>query len=131
MTTVGDQEPTTNLERVQRERDLYRKLLDIGAHHEIESFLEQALALMIEMVCARRGYLELLGEGRAEPRFWIARGCSEDDVASVRAQFSGGVIAHALASGQTIATVSALDDPRFRDRGSVRKNQIEAVLCAP
>ncbi|MFO0586074.1 MAG: sigma-54-dependent Fis family transcriptional regulator [Polyangiaceae bacterium] len=121
------------MERVQAEKQLLQKLLELGTKDEMESFLEEALGLIVEIARARRGYLEIRDEtdtARKEP-FWIARGCSEEDVAEVRSAFSSGVIAEAIARGRTIATVSALEDPRFRDRRSVRKNRIEAVLCAP
>ncbi|WP_437322381.1 sigma 54-interacting transcriptional regulator [Sorangium sp. So ce394] len=118
---------------MRRERDLYRKLLELGGNNEIEPFLEEALALIVDIAGARRGYLEIRDDGAdAEGTpFWMARGCTEEDVAGVRAAISRGVIAQAIASGQTIVTSSALNDPRFRDRGSVRANRIEAVLCAP
>src|SRR6185295_4818799 len=44
---------------------------------------------------------------------------------------SRGIIAEALATGNTIDTPSAVLDPRFRDRGSVQIRNIQAVLCAP
>jgi Nif-specific regulatory protein len=121
------------LDEAQRERDLYRKLLDLGHQTEIEPFLDEALALIVELAGAQRGYLEILddrGPSHVTP-LSIARGCSDVEVAEIRAAFSGGVIAEALATGKTIVTASALDDPRFRDRVSVRRNKIEAVLCAP
>jgi Nif-specific regulatory protein len=119
--------------KVQRERDLYRQLLDLGRKDEIEPFLEEALALFVQVAGARRGYLELRDErdGDDSPRFWIARGCTDAELAEIRDAFSRGVIAEALATGKTIVTASALLDPRFKDRGSVRRNRIEAVLCAP
>lgn len=121
-----------DVERVQQERDLYRKLLDLGAKDEIEPFLEEALALVVAIAGARRAYLEIRDErDEGSTPFSIARGCSDEDIASVRAGFSRGVIAHALASGQTIVTSSALSDTRFRDRGSVRAKGLQAVLCAP
>jgi Nif-specific regulatory protein len=121
------------LARVKRERDLYKHLLELGAKDEIEPFLKEALALIVEVSGARRGYIEVQDEreGADPPRFWIALGCSDDEAEAIRATFSKGVIAEALATGKTIAVASALDDPRFRDRGSVRRNRIQAVLCAP
>jgi Nif-specific regulatory protein len=118
---------------VVRERDLYRKLLALDDKDAIEPFLEESLALVVEVVGAQSGYFELRDEAKeAEtPCFWIARGCSDDDVATIRASFSRGVIAEAIATGQTIVAASALDDPRFKDRGSVQQNRIKAVLCAP
>jgi Nif-specific regulatory protein len=121
------------LDEVQRERDLYRKLLDLGHQTEIEPFLEEALSLMVEIAGAQRGYLEILDDRgpKSVTPLSIARGCSDVEVAEIRAAFSSGVIAEALATGKTIIAASALLDPRFRDRGSVRRNKIEAVLCAP
>ena len=120
-------------DRLRRERDLYRALLDLGHQEEVEPFLDKALALIVDVVGARRGYLELTDEpaSTGASHFWIARGCSDEDVAEIRDACSRGVIAEALATGRTIVTASALLDPRFRDRGSVRANRIEAVLCAP
>jgi Nif-specific regulatory protein len=129
----GDGAPPADLATVLRERDLYRKLLELGGKDEIEPFLEEALALAVEAAGARHGYLELRDEsaGPEEACFWIARGCSDDDIAGIRAAFSRGVIAEAIATRQTIVTASALADPRFRERGSVQQHRIEAVLCAP
>src|SRR5262249_2058409 len=45
--------------------------------------------------------------------------------------FSRSVIAETLATGETVVTASALTDPRFRNRGSVRAQKLEAVLCSP
>jgi Nif-specific regulatory protein len=135
-----------DLAQALRERDLYRRLIDLGTHDELEPFLDQALSLIITITSARRGYIELHNDvdppraqrnGRLAvsssdvPEFFMARGCSEGDVAEIRKAFSSGVIAEAIATGKTIDISSALQDPRFRDRGSVRRNRIEAVLCAP
>jgi Nif-specific regulatory protein len=121
------------MDEVQRERDLYRKLLDLGAQHELTPFLEEVLKLIVEIAAARRGYIELCDErgGSEAPRFWMAQGCYDEQVEEIRAAFSRGIIAEALATGRTIITESALSDPRFKKLGSVQRNRIEAVLCAP
>src|SRR5262249_16604371 len=79
-----------------------------------------------------QGYLELdHGDDAGEPRWSIAHGFTPEELAGVRAVISRGIIAEALATGKTIVTPSALLDPRFGERESVRLAQIEAVLCAP
>lgn len=119
------------------ERDLYRKLLDLGHNDEVEAFLREALTLSLQASSATRGYIEIRDHhadadaSRESGPFWIAEGFSDDDLAATRAAISSGVIAEALATGRTIVTASALDDPRFSSRESVRSNRIEAVLCAP
>lgn len=123
----------TEPSKLQQERDFYRSLLELGTREEIEPFLDDALSLIVRLSGAQRGYLELLEDRRQDgpPRFWMAHGCYDEDVEEIRAAFSQGVIAEALATGQTIITESALRDPRFWTRGSVRRNRTEAVLCAP
>jgi len=121
------------VERLRRERDLYRRLLRLGVENELEPFLEEALTLVVDATGARQGYLELSDDpDGGEASSWsIARGCSAGEVDGIRALISRGIIAQALATGETILTPSAMLDPRFRGRESVAARRIEAVLCAP
>jgi Nif-specific regulatory protein len=120
-------------DRVWRERNLYLRLLTLGGQNELEPFLRDALALVVDVAGAHQGYLEVHADepGGRERQWWIAHGFSDDEVETVRSTVSRGIIAQALASGETIVTPSALSDPRFRNRESVRIGRIEAVLCAP
>jgi Nif-specific regulatory protein len=123
-----------SLERLRQERDLYRTLLELGAHDSIEQLIETALGLVTSMVHARKGYLELFDDRSANPeplRWEVAQGCSDAEVAEIRDVVSHGIIAEAVASGEPVVTASAVLDQRFRDRRSVQQNQIEAVLCVP
>jgi transcriptional regulator with GAF, ATPase, and Fis domain len=121
------------LPRVKQERDFYRKILELGQAEQIKPFLADALALIVQVTGARKGYVELMSDpdARSEPPISVAYGCQDEDVAQIRASFSRGVIAEALATGRTIITVSALRDPRFHTSESVQRNRIEAVICAP
>ncbi|MFQ5666265.1 MAG: sigma 54-interacting transcriptional regulator [Candidatus Binatia bacterium] len=122
-----------DLAKVRQERDLYLRLLNLGGQDELVQFLRDALALIVEVVAARRGYLELRDDrnGTDHPRWWIAHGLSAEEIEGVRRVISRGIIAEALATGQTIVVPSALLDPRFGERDSVVLGRIEAVLCAP
>ena len=126
---VGD-----DRERLRQERDLYRTLLDLGAHESIETLTETALALVTRMCGARKGYLQIFDERSpsAEPLRWkVALGCSPEEIERIEDVISHGIIAEAVASGEPVVTASALLDQRFRDRRSVQQNRIEAVLCVP
>lgn len=127
MAESADTEPI----KIRRERDLYLRLLSLGQHTDVRQFLTEALALTVESVGARQGYIGLHGDDDAGHEWWLAHGFSDAQVRDVRALVSRGIIAAAMATGQTITTPSALLDPRFRDRDSVRLGRIEAVLCAP
>ncbi len=109
----------------------YRQLLELGASGELAPLLERALAVIVEATGARIAYLELYADRAGEPAFWRAHGAAGDAVAAIRADISRGIIASTLASGELVDTPSAKDDPRFAERGSVRRNEIDAVLCAP
>ncbi|MFT3770175.1 MAG: sigma-54-dependent Fis family transcriptional regulator [Minicystis sp.] len=127
---VEDVSTREDSERIRRERDLYRQLLDLGRSDEIQPFIKEALSLIVSVAGARRGYLELKDPRGGEP-FWIAHDCSDAEVELIRGAFSRGVIAQALSTGDTIITASALVDPRFRELQSVKDHKIEAVLCTP
>ncbi len=119
--------------RLGRERDLYRGLLSLHATVEIKGFLEQSLRLIVDAIQAEQGYLELFerSDSPDECAWWTAAGCSDEEVKEIRAVVSRGIIAEALETGEVLITPSAILDPRFRDRGSVRRSNINAVLCAP
>src|SRR5260370_11868019 len=132
---MASEEDESTLARVERERDFYRTLLDLGKADNVGTFLSRALELVIDITRAINGYIELYDRDEIDdpartPRWSLARGWSEDELARIRTNLSSGVIAEAIATGQTVCT-SANDDPRFRDRHSVKEWRIEAVLCAP
>jgi Nif-specific regulatory protein len=128
-----DLDPRHELEQLRRERDLYLRLLELGARIEIKSFLTDSLALVVELTGARNGYLELRdpNDGDEHALWYLSHGFSASETADVRSRISSGILAEVLATGQTVDIPSALLDPRFRDRSSVRAMQIETVLCIP
>jgi Nif-specific regulatory protein len=127
MTAGSDQN-----DRIRLERDLYQRLLELGAHGEVESFLKDALSLVVELVGAREGYLELRDDERGDDSvWWTAEGFAPDEIEEIRRRVSSGIIAEALSTGQVVDTPSALLDPRFNTRESVRSARIERVLCVP
>ncbi len=126
-----DREAELERQRLVRERDLYRRLLDLGGQTELEPFLKEALGLVVEVAGARQGYLELRNPRDDTVRWSIAHGFSDREVEDVRSRISVGIIAEALATGRVIDTPSALADERFASRESVHREGIQAVLCAP
>ncbi|MBI2898463.1 MAG: sigma-54-dependent Fis family transcriptional regulator [Deltaproteobacteria bacterium] len=111
--------------KLRLERDLFLRLLELGSREDLRPFLADALALIVEVAGARKGYLELHGS------FWIAQGLPDAELAAVRREISTGIVAEALATGRTVNTASAVDDPRFAGQASVQAQRIRAVLCAP
>ncbi|MCE9637282.1 MAG: sigma 54-interacting transcriptional regulator [Planctomycetes bacterium] len=123
-------------DRLRRERDFLARLLALGAHEDIDPILREGLALVAELTGARQGYIEVRSEAstadpHAPPAWWAATGLRDDAVERVRAALSRGVVAEAIATGNTVRSPSAREDPRFTGRESVKANEIDAVLCAP
>jgi Nif-specific regulatory protein len=119
------------LQRLRKERDLYVGLLKLNAHTAPKAFLESALELIVDAAGAEQGYLEVFSEEGDEASWWSAAGCSDEDVETIRRRVSRGIVAEAVASGRVVLTPSAVLDPRFNARASVRESKIDAVLCAP
>lgn len=119
-------------QRLRKERDLFLALLELGDQRDLRAFLEGALQLVLGLTGASKGYLELHDhDAEGPPRWWMAVGCSDEEIGGIRDTISRGIIARAMASGQTIATASAVLDPRFQGYESVQAHRIEAVLCSP
>ena len=108
----------------------YRRLLELGAQDEIEPLLDEALALIVDVTAATTAYLELYDDD-TDQRFWRGYRCAANDVEAIRTSISHGIIARSIAEGRTVETASAQGDERFADLGSVQRNEIGAVLCAP
>jgi Nif-specific regulatory protein len=123
----------TELEKLARERDLYRGLLQLGSQRDPEEFLREALRLVVELTPASCGYIELTNEDTdgTPHTWWMSQALEPETLQKVRERVSRGIIAEAIASGTTILTPSAMLDERFGWRDSVRVSQIGAALCAP
>ena len=117
--------------RLRKERDLYAGLLGLNQQTDPEGFLKNALELITGIVGAARGCLELFTSDGEGPGWFHAAGFAPNELADVRAMMSRGIIAEAVASGRVVLTPSALLDPRFRDRASIKLARVDAVLCAP
>lgn len=117
---------------VARERTLFRRLLDLGHDDDIDTLLGHALTLVCELARAETGYIQLRNRYAEHAPAWsISHGLDEASTAQVEARTSSGVIERCMTSGETLVTSSALEDPRFRDRESVKRGKIRAVMCAP
>jgi Nif-specific regulatory protein len=104
----------------------YRRLLDLN---EVgEPVLGEVLEALLGLTGAREAFIEV----RDGDRRWNAsHGCEPNRIEEIRESVSTGIIAHALDAGEVVTTASAVSDPRFDELESVRRNGIEAVLCAP
>jgi Nif-specific regulatory protein len=118
--------------RAAPERDLYQKLLELRGGAEPKALVASILEMLVSVTEAQRGYLELYpSRDDLQPRWTISHGCSPDQEAEIRAVTSRGIVAAALASGQTLHVPYALLDDRFATLPSVRNQRLEAIVCVP
>ncbi|MEM7152795.1 MAG: sigma-54-dependent Fis family transcriptional regulator [Myxococcota bacterium] len=118
--------------RLERERDLYRDLLERVGDDDPLSMLDYGLTRLRELVGAEVGYVELEDDATGERKSWFAHfGLDEQMLEVVRERVSLGVIGEARATGKVVHVPSAMLDERFAGRDSVQRGQLEAVLCVP
>src|SRR5437764_147590 len=91
-------------ELVTAERDLYKRLIELAAHDDEAALLDEALAMVLELVSAKKGVIAVR-EGGGQRIAFV--GCDAEE------ELSSGIVAEAIAKGVTIATASARADPRF------------------
>ena len=56
----------SDVEMLRLERSFYLRLLELGEETELKPFLEEALALVVEIAGAKQGYLESRNVSRAQ-----------------------------------------------------------------
>ncbi len=118
--------------RVEGERDLFEALVGLASAADLVAGLGEALRSLAGLTGAERAFLELYdGEPCAAQRFAVSHGCTGEQEAEIRAVTSRGIVAAAIAAGKTLHTPFALLDERFAAQDSVRRQQLEAVLCLP
>ncbi len=125
-------------DRLRLERDFFLRLLELGERDDLRPFLRDALALVMEISDASKGYIEVNNAVHKKmrgsdhpPRFWVAQGFTDTEVDLIRREVSSGIIAESLVTGRTVITACATEDPRFLSQRSVKALKLQAVLCAP
>ena len=121
---------TTELDSLQRERDFYRSLAELTEHDSLPALLDAALAVLIARVSAREAMIEVIDDA-IDGAHVVAHGCERDRLTEISSFVSRGIIGEAIATGKTIATANAAEDPRFLQFESVQRHRLEGVLCVP
>ncbi|MBL8917069.1 MAG: sigma-54-dependent Fis family transcriptional regulator [Archangium sp.] len=120
------------VDRLKGERRLLSALLKLTREDADESQVRACLQMVASITRARRSYLAVYASEEDEAPMWqLSEGLTSEEANAVQALTSRGIVAAALASGQTIHTPFALLDERFKDRPSVQSRRLEAVLCVP
>ena len=124
---MNERSDSSEFQRLARERDLYRHILELDSKHELGELLADALALIVGATGAQHGYLEVRD---GEREFWIAHDCSKDEVADIRSAISRGISRRRSRPARR-SSRSRRCSIRASRSGSVQLGRIEAVLCAP
>ena len=119
------------VDQTERERDLYRALLELGdAEQDVAALLHGVLDVLHDITRAERLYVQAGRDLEGAPPYWAAIGSSSRALEEVRAHISRSILRAALDRGETVETACALDDARFDTAGSVQANRVGAVICA-
>lgn len=92
--------------------------------------LEEVMDGLIELMHAERGFLMLKNPaGRLE--FEVARGIDRVNLEEEAFKVSRTIVDRVAATGETILTTNAQEDPRFENQLSVAAFRLRSILCAP
>ncbi len=117
-----------NQQIIYMQNMLYRHLLS-GERNDPDLFLKTLLHLFVKVTGAKQGYIELQDANKNV--FWSSMSYSKLEIEHIKQAISKGIIAAVLKDQAPVKTVSAISDPRFGSRESVRAAKIESVLCVP
>lgn len=111
------------------ERDFLLRVLELGHHDDVAALVSEALEVIVDLSGARHGYIELAPTvGGSEIGFFALHGGLERE--AVRELLSSTIMEASRREG-IIVTQVAHADPRFEGAHSIRRHQIDAVICAP
>lgn len=96
----------------------------------LERVLEQVMDTLIALMRAERGFL-MLREPSGELSVRMARGITQFKVDEEILKVSNSIMRKVAASGESILTTNAQQDPRFEKQVSVAVYQLRSILCAP
>ncbi len=96
----------------------------------LERVLEQVMDTLIALMRAERGFL-MLREPSGELSVRMARGISQFKADEEILKVSNSIMKKVAASGESILTTNAQQDPRFENQVSVAVYQLRSILCAP
>lgn len=109
-------------------RSVAEEVAGLAVHDDVPAFIDGVLVFAQRLTGADIAYMAA-GADCASPNPRWSR-CAPAGAASTALEhLSSGVVQEALGREETVHTASALLDPRFMERPSVRRNQIGSVLC--
>lgn len=96
----------------------------------LKRVLEEVMDTLIALMRAERGFLMLRGDD-GELSVQTARGIDHVNLEEEAFKISRTIIERAAATGETILTTNAQEDPRFENQMSVAAYKLVSILCAP
>ena len=96
----------------------------------LERVLEEVMDTLIALMRAERGFL-MLREPNGELKVRMARGIAQVNADEQILKVSNSIMRKVAASGESILTTNAQQDPRFENQVSVAAYHLRSILCAP
>lgn len=120
---------TTHASAAESENKLLKRLLGLPRVSAPETELAAAIRLLAEATQATSAYFEVASLEEPDDRVDGGHEVgSEEDGGSTICR---GAIARSIVERSSIESASARFDPRFSELGSVRRNEIDALVCVP
>ncbi len=122
--------PARTLTRPPPDDDRLARVLEINRElatlRDPEQVLERVIAHAVALAQAERGFVLLRDEGGALTVHAARERAGESDQ-----RFSKSIAERALATGEPVISLNALDDERMRGFASVHENMLQSVACVP
>ncbi|MEM9774569.1 MAG: GAF domain-containing protein, partial [Chloroflexota bacterium] len=122
-----DLEGKSHSERLEA---LYQISSRLGSTLDLQELLNLVIDSVIQLTGAERGFIVLIDEwGRLQTM--AARFNDDTEVVENKIPVSRTIVQRVVATGESVVTSNAQDDPRFGDRASVIGYQFRSIMCAP
>jgi GAF domain-containing protein len=123
------------LQTVNRQYELLRKLVDTSAlitsSLDLDQVLEEMMDIVVSLTKAERAYVMIKDKATDELKIMAARNWDKQTLEEGDVIFSRGVVGHVITHNEAVLTTNAQGDERFKELASVAANDLRSIVCVP
>jgi GAF domain-containing protein len=119
--------PVSSIERLQT---LYGVSLALSSELDLQALLPEVIDQVIAVTGAERGFL-MLGGGKDDLVFHVARGLDQATIESPEFEVSRGVVEKVADSGEPVRSLDAQTEGWLAERKSIHQLKLRSLMCVP
>ena len=125
-------QPRAGVEEQERWNRLLAVTKQLASERDIEKLLRFIMDSAVVLCGAERGFLVLVAPEAPEGlSVRVARNIDQENIRRTRLKISMGIARRVITEQESVLTIDAMEDERYREQVSVHDLKLRSVLCLP